>query len=235
MLVDDVTALALAARDGDRVALSSFIRRTWGDVARLVTAVAGRDLADDVSQDAYLRALRALPSYRGESSARTWLLSIARHAAVDAVRSAARRRRLARLLSARTTDEAVELGLADGVLTEQVLARLDVDRRTAFVLTQLMGFDYAGAAEICGCPVGTIRSRVARARAQLVAELGTGPTGPHGPTPGAGPGPAAATPVSPPTPGTSHPARALDLRPHAAPAPVAQPTLLAAETSPARC
>lgn len=169
--MDEVTALALAARDGDRVALSSFVRQTWSDVARLVTAVAGRDLAEDAAQDTYLRALRALPAYRGDASARTWLLSIARRTAVDAVRSASRRRRLARLVGARTTPDTLEVHLADGVLTDQVLARLDIDRRTAFVLTQLLGFDYAGAAQICGCPVGTIRSRVARAREQLVDEL----------------------------------------------------------------
>jgi RNA polymerase sigma-70 factor (ECF subfamily) len=170
--VDDLTALALAARDGDRVALSSFVRRTWPDVARLVTAVAGHDLAEDAAQDAYLRALRALPAYRADAGARTWLLSIARRAAIDAVRSAARRRRLVGLLTARTTSDEGTVGLADGVLTAHALAVLDVDRRVAFALTQLMGFDYAGAAEICGCPVGTIRSRVARAREQLVAELG---------------------------------------------------------------
>jgi RNA polymerase sigma-70 factor (ECF subfamily) len=133
--VDEVTVLALAARDGDRVALSSFIRRTWGDVARFVTAVAGADLAEDAAQDTYLRALKALPAYRGDAAARTWL------------------------------------PLADGVLNDQLLGRLDVDRRTAFVLTQMLGFDYASAAEVCGCPVGTIRSRVARAREQLVAAL----------------------------------------------------------------
>jgi RNA polymerase sigma-70 factor, ECF subfamily len=169
--VDDLTALALAARDGDRVALSAFVRRTWGDVARLVTAVAGRDLAEDAAQDAYLRALRALPRYRAESGARTWLLSIARRAAVDAVRSASRRRRLARLVAARAEPDGGLVTLADGILTEQALACLDPDRRTAFVLTQLLGFDYAGAAEVCGCPVGTIRSRVARARDQLIAVM----------------------------------------------------------------
>jgi RNA polymerase sigma-70 factor (ECF subfamily) len=166
-----MTALALAARDGDRVALSAFVRGTWRDVARLVTAVAGHDLAEDAAQDAYLRALRALPCYRAESSARTWLLSIARRAAVDAVRGAARRRRLARLVAARTEPGAGVVSLGDGVLTEQAMACLDPDRRTAFVLTQLLGFDYAGAAEVCGCPVGTIRSRVARAREQLIAVL----------------------------------------------------------------
>jgi RNA polymerase sigma-70 factor (ECF subfamily) len=170
-LVDEMTALALRARDGDRVALSAFVRGTWGDVSRLVTAVAGHDLAEDATQDAYLRALGALPRYRAESSARTWLLSIARRSAIDAVRSAARRRRLARLVASRTEPESGLVSLGDGVLTEQALACLDPDRRTAFVLTQLLGFDYAGAAEVCGCPVGTIRSRVARAREQLIAAM----------------------------------------------------------------
>jgi RNA polymerase sigma-70 factor (ECF subfamily) len=204
--VDDVTALALAARDGDRVALSSFVRRTWPDVARLVSAVAGRDLAEDAAQDAYLRALRALPAYRGESGARTWLLSIARRAAVDAVRSASRRRRLTGLLTARTTPDRHEVGLADGVLTDHALSLLDVDRRAAFALTQLMGFDYASAAEVCGCPVGTIRSRVARAREQLVAELG--PIAAGGPPP----------PPVPPT-AAAVGGRGLDLEPGQPPAP----------------
>ena len=171
--MNDVTALALAARDGDRVALSDFIRRTWPDVARLAAALAGRDHAEDVAQETYVRALRALPAFRGDASARTWLLSIARRVAADTVRSATRRRRLARLLSGHAASgDAERVSLGDGALTDEALARLDLDRRSAFVLTQLLGFDYAGAAEVCGVPVGTIRSRVARARDQLVAELG---------------------------------------------------------------
>lgn len=185
--MDDVTALALAARDGDRVALSDFIRRTWAEVGRLVAALAGPDLADDVAQDTYVRALRALPAYRADSDACTWLLSIARRAAVDAVRGAARRRRLSRLLAGRAgASDAAQVPPADGVFTHQVLSRLDLDRRTAFVLTQLMGFDYAGAAAVCGCPVGTIRSRVARARTQLVAEMGLVEAGTCVAEPGAG-------------------------------------------------
>jgi RNA polymerase sigma-70 factor (ECF subfamily) len=100
--------------------------------------------------------------------------------------------RVARLLTARAGPDTVEVGLADGVLTDQVLARLGTDRRTAFVLTQLLGFDYAGAAEICGCPVGTIRSRVARAREQLVAEL---PSPRPIPSAAATPSPSAGSPV----------------------------------------
>ena len=172
--MDDVTALALAARDGDRVALSDFIRRTWPDVARLAGAMAGHDQAEDVAQETYLRALRALPAYRGESGGRTWLMSIARRAAVDSIRSTARRRRLTRLLAGRAAaGDRGQVPMADGALTGEMLSRLDMDRRAAFVLTQLLGFDYAGAAEVCGCPVGTIRSRVARARDQLVQVIDT--------------------------------------------------------------
>jgi RNA polymerase sigma-70 factor (ECF subfamily) len=173
--VEDVTALVLAARSGDPTALSSFVRSTWNEVARLVTAVAGRDLAEDATQDAYLRAIKALPSYRGEASGRTWLLSIARRAAIDAVRGAARRRRLADRLMARTEVRAtVDIAVEDLTLTEQLLAGLDQDRRTAFALTQLLGLSYAEAADVCGCPVGTIRSRVARARDDLIRHLGPG-------------------------------------------------------------
>jgi RNA polymerase sigma-70 factor (ECF subfamily) len=60
---------------------------------------------------------------------------------------------------------------ADAVLLIQLLAGLDPLRRAAFVLTQLLGLSYAEAAEVCGCPVGTIRSRVARARAELANQL----------------------------------------------------------------
>lgn len=169
--VDDVTTLALAAQRGDAMALSSLVRMTWSDVARLVVAVAGRDLAEDATQDAYLRAIRALPSFRGEASARTWLLSIARRAAVDAVRGAARRRRLSGRLRARAETATVDITVDDLSLTEQLLAGLDPDQRTAFALTQLLGLSYADAAAVCGCPVGTIRSRVARARDHLARTL----------------------------------------------------------------
>ena len=57
-----------------------------------------------------------------------------------------------------------------------LLQRLTADRRETFVLTQLLGLSYAEAAEVSGCPVGTIRSRVARARADLVQALDEGPS-----------------------------------------------------------
>ena len=57
------------------------------------------------------------------------------------------------------------------IVLDALVAGLDRDRREAFVLTQMLGLTYAEAAEVCGCEVGTIRSRVARGRAQLVAAV----------------------------------------------------------------
>jgi RNA polymerase sigma-70 factor (ECF subfamily) len=136
-------------------------------VWRLCAQLVSRDQADDVTQEVYLRAYRALPAFRGDSSARTWLLSIARRTCADAVRDLRRRRRLA----TRLEPPEVEADFARAVSVEGLLAGLDPERRLAFVLTQVIGLSYAEAADVCECPVGTIRSRVARARADLVARL----------------------------------------------------------------
>ncbi len=86
MTSDALTGLALRAQAGDRVALSDFVRATQDDVWRLCAHLTSPAQADDVTQEVYLRALRALPRFRGESSARTWLLAIARNTAIDSVR-----------------------------------------------------------------------------------------------------------------------------------------------------
>jgi RNA polymerase sigma-70 factor (ECF subfamily) len=167
--VDELTGLALAARDGDRLALAAFVRQTQPQVWRLCAHLAGRDVADDVAQDTYLRAIAALPAFRGDSSATTWLLSIARRAAADSIRRTVRRRRLVNRLGQRP---GAATTAAPGAPIDVLLAPLDSGRREAFVLTQLLGLTYGEAAAVCGCPVGTIRSRVARAREQLVGEFG---------------------------------------------------------------
>ena len=81
-----VTALALKAGRGDRAALTEFIRATQNDVWRLLAHLANADVADDLTQETYLRVMSALPRFAGRSSARTWLLSLARRAWVDSVR-----------------------------------------------------------------------------------------------------------------------------------------------------
>ena len=162
---DSLTELAVAARDGDRLALATFIRRTQAEVWRLCRRLGDVDSADDLTQDTYARAIRALPRFRGDSSARTWLLTIARNVAADAVRANRRRRRL----QPREMRDAPDPASVDAV--ERLIAGLDPDQRTAFVLTQVLGLTYAEAAEVCSVPIGTIRSRVARARDALIESI----------------------------------------------------------------
>jgi RNA polymerase sigma-70 factor (ECF subfamily) len=176
--VDDLTRLFLAARDGDRSALFHAVRESQADVWRLASHLVGPDDADDVTQDTFVRAWRALPAFRGDSSARTWLLAIARRACADAVRGTVRRRRLAERASAATVTANRSGGDPTGAHDVRALiGALDKGQRDAFVLTQVVGCSYAEAASICGVPVGTIRSRVARARERLLAQVHEAETG----------------------------------------------------------
>lgn len=164
--MDELTRLLVAGRDGDRGALAAAIRRAQPDVWRLAAHLVGRDDADDITQDSFLRAYRSLPGFRAESSGRTWLLAITRRACADAVRGHRRRRRLQHRLVSNYGNDTTTLDGAVGL--DHLVAGLDDDRRVAFVLTQMLGCSYAEAAEICDTAVGTIRSRVARARGDLV-------------------------------------------------------------------
>jgi RNA polymerase sigma-70 factor, ECF subfamily len=139
--VDELTRLFLAARDGDRTALLDAVRSSQTDVWRLAYHLVGPDDADDVTQDAFVRAWKVVPAFRGNSSARTWLLSITRRACADQVRRSVRHRRMGSRLEQRAS---------------------------------LLG---AASAAACGVPVGTIRSRVARAREQLVDAVRRAETG----------------------------------------------------------
>jgi RNA polymerase sigma-70 factor (ECF subfamily) len=183
--VDDLTRLTVAAGTGDPDAIRSFVRRAQPDVWQLCSGLVGRQHADDLTQDTFIRILRALPAFRAESSARTWMLRITRYTCADWIRAQQRRRRL--------TEQAAELARASTpaetgrVELDDLLDHLPAARRDAFLLTQVLGLSYAEAAEVCECEVGTIRSRVARARATLVDELtrpvdGTADTGTGGAT-----------------------------------------------------
>jgi RNA polymerase sigma-70 factor (ECF subfamily) len=171
--MDELERIAADAAGGDPLAAAALVRRTQSDVWRLCAALGDAASADDLTQETYLRAFGSLYRFQFRSSVRTWLLSIARRVCADAVRSR-RRRRLTlvgdeNLEALAGTDGADRV--AEGATVTDLLARLDADRREAFVLTQLLGLPYAEAAEVAGCPVGTIRSRVARARADLVDSL----------------------------------------------------------------
>ncbi|WP_237160452.1 RNA polymerase sigma factor SigC [Mycolicibacter engbaekii] len=172
--VDDhaVTALAVAAAAGDARALESFIKATQSDVWRFVAYLFDGVSADDLTQETYLRAISAIPRFAGRSSARTWLLAIARRVVADHIRYLKSRPRTApgidpELLLDR---DRPTRGFEDVVEVTALIAGLSTDQREALLLTQLFGLSYQDAAEVCGCPVGTIRSRVARARDALLAE-----------------------------------------------------------------
>lgn len=164
----EITAWALAAGRGDRDAAARFIRATQPRVHRFLAALVSPSEADDLAQETYLRAMRSLPSFAARSSASTWLLAIARRVAVDHVRAATVRPRTVPLLDDYDVPDARRDGFDREVVLKRLIAGLPADRREAFVATQLLGLSYAEAAEVCGCPVGTIRSRVARAREDLV-------------------------------------------------------------------
>ena len=167
--VDELTSLAIAAGRGDRGALARFVQQTQADVWRLCAHLVDPAAADDLTQDTFLRAIPALPGFRGDAPARTWLLAIARRACAAEIGARSRDRRLAARLAATPPlgQPPAEPGAEAAV--GELLAALEPGRRAAFVLTQLLGCPYAEAAAICGCPVGTIRSRVARAREDLDA------------------------------------------------------------------
>lgn len=169
-----VTDLALRAARGDRQALSQFIAHTHDDVWRLLAHLADADRADDLTQETYVRVLGALPRFAARSTARTWILSLARRVWVDSVRhDMARPRRCAGdwASQAKQTPAAETTGgqvWAEWVDTRRLIEQLEPERREALILTQMLGYTYAEAAGIAGVRVGTIRSRVARARADLV-------------------------------------------------------------------
>jgi len=165
--VDDVTNWALRAQHGDPLAEAAFVRATQAEVWRLCAALVDAGAADDLTQEAYLRAFRALPAFEARSGARTWLFGIARRTCADHLRSVVRRRRLDEVLRRRALAESAP-DPASVTSANDLLSQIPHDRRGAFVLTQLLGLSYEETAAVEGVPIGTIRSRVARARAQLV-------------------------------------------------------------------
>jgi RNA polymerase sigma-70 factor (ECF subfamily) len=168
--IDESTRWALIARDGDPVAAAALVRATQAEVWRFVASLVDVGAADDLTQDTYLRAFRALPAFEGRASARTWLFGIARRVCADHIRAAVRRRRL--LSQAAAAHDPSPLADPSGSLSAtELLARLNPDQREAFVLTQVLGLSYEEAAQSLDVPIGTIRSRVARARADLVTAI----------------------------------------------------------------
>lgn len=165
----DLIEVAVAART-DSAALARLVEATSTRVRRACAALVDPASADDLAQETYLRAARSLGSYRGESSPVPWLITIARRVCAEEIAARQRRRdvhsRLRRQRRDAVTDPSVMAEVSDAI------AALAPERREAFLLTAVAGMSYADAAAACRCPIGTIRSRVARARDDLMDALG---------------------------------------------------------------
>ncbi len=138
-----------------------------------------RDLMEDALQDAYLKAFRALPSFRGESGLASWLYRIVYNSCLDQLR----RGRSSQHTSLEDTEGAIDPrpDPADVAVRRQdlaaALASLPADIRAAVLLVDAEGLDYREAAEVLGIARGTVASRLNRARAQLRIALGAGSEG----------------------------------------------------------
>ncbi|PSK99944.1 RNA polymerase sigma factor (sigma-70 family) [Murinocardiopsis flavida] len=170
----ELTSLALAARDGAADALERLIAATRGDVARFIGRMTDPQSVEELTQETYIRAMRGLSRYAARSSARTWLLAIARHTVVDRYRAIAARPKTTALAAEdapRGRIPGAAARIDEQVALMDLLARLDEPRRRAFVLTQVEDYSYAEVAAMVAAPLGTVRSRVARARGDLVRAL----------------------------------------------------------------
>jgi len=135
----------------------------------LLRMVADADLADDLTQDVFTKAFKALPTFGGDHRILSWLYRVASNAAIDGIR---RQRRLSWLRLGKVTGTTSEPHAADdhGRVPERehlqaVLRTLPFENRAALLLHALEGYSYKEIAEIQGCTMTAVRSRIARARA----------------------------------------------------------------------
>ncbi len=169
--MDDERALAEQAAGGDERAFELIVHRHTDAVWRVARALLPDDgSAEEAVQDTFLRAYRGLAAFRGEAELRTWLLAICHRACVDRLRAARLPRapvRLEELAGAGDDERDSDIRSA----LRGALSRLDEVEREAFLLVDVLGHSREEAARICGVPASTMRSRVARARGELVKLL----------------------------------------------------------------
>ncbi len=184
----DTSDLSLVRRvqNGDKGAFDLLVRKYQHKVVKLVMRYM-RDPADaeDVAQEAFIKAYRALPQFRGDSAFYTWLYRIAINTAKNAIVSRGRSP-VEYDLDLQNSEESYEVHgrLADSETPEglllaeeirsvvnQAIESLPEDLRTAIVLRELEGLSYEDIAAAMDCPVGTVRSRIFRAREAIDRKL----------------------------------------------------------------
>ena len=176
-------------RAGDEGAFEGLVARSEGEIYRLARRMLGDSAeAQDATQETYLRAFRALSSFRGEAAFRSWLIGIALNVCRNRRGSAAARARrmsVALVEEDPQTGDPIEHDLADprpdpeaetqGAETRRMLAsalgRLAAEHREILLLREMEGLEYDEIAGALGCALGTVKSRLCRARAALRTAL----------------------------------------------------------------
>jgi RNA polymerase sigma-70 factor, ECF subfamily len=175
--VDADRGLVDAAAAGSREAFDELVLRYQGPVLNLVRAMtAGDGDAEDLAQEAFVRAWRSIGAFRSDSTFRTWVFGIA----INVVRThRGRRSRLRRLfwsppadavtnpLDRASVDDGIESPLAMREVIDRALATLPEEMRAAVVLRDIQGLEYREIAEALGVAIGTVESRIFRARQRL--------------------------------------------------------------------
>jgi RNA polymerase sigma-70 factor (ECF subfamily) len=154
------------AREGDLGAFEELVRQYQADVWRFAQHFTrDRALAEDVTQEAFLRAFRFLGSFRGDAKFTSWLFRIARNCAMDAIRSRTVHLEKDPPPPAGPTDPQARLEL------HTALAAVSEDHREPFLLIEVFGLSYQEAADVLGVRVGTVKSRMHRARKAMMDAL----------------------------------------------------------------
>ena len=173
---DEDTGLVERAREGDRVAFEKLYRRHRDRIFGLSWRLCGNDpaLAEDLLQEAFVRAWQKLDSFRGESLFATWLHRLAVNVALSDRRS--RMRRVGRETELDVTTERCATGAKDVYAgqrmdLEQAIARLPERARTVLVLYDIEGYSHAEIAETTGMAVGSSKAQLHRARKIVREEL----------------------------------------------------------------
>ena len=178
--------LVKRVQKGDKGAFDLLVLKYQHKIVNLVMRyVRDPELALDITQEAFIKAYRALPRFRGDSAFYTWMYRIAVNTAKNHL--AAQRRRpldveldmqdpeqydLHAKLRETDTPEGVTLGRELKETVERAIAGLPEDLRTAIILRELEGMSYEEIAQTMECPVGTVRSRIFRARDAIAKKVG---------------------------------------------------------------
>jgi RNA polymerase sigma-70 factor, ECF subfamily len=163
---------------GELAAFEQLVERHRGIVFRVAARIVGPDDAEDVSQDAFLRAFHRLDQYRGTATFRTWLLQITQNAALNALAWARRRPTETNGETADAADRDPIRQPANALEERERRQRLELklralrpQYRSVVVLRDLEGLSYSEIADVLEMPVGSVKGRLHRARDELIELL----------------------------------------------------------------